>query len=101
MAQVTSGEIVRSDWLRRFVCRSLLSRNRPVWIITGSTSGKKKNSETFSSLKIFQTLFAVHNLAISIAVVLIVVRRRRTHTNHVVFRNQSRGFYEEVPRVST
>ena len=26
------------------------------------------------------------------------VRRRRTHTNHVVFRNQSRGFYEEVPR---
>ena len=29
------------------------------------------------------------------------VRRRRTHTNHVVFRNQSRGFYEEVPRVST
>ena len=23
------------------------------------------------------------------------VRRRRTHTNHVVFRNQSRGFYNE------
>ena len=29
-AQVTSGEIVRSDWLRRSDCASLLSRNRSV-----------------------------------------------------------------------
>ena len=33
--------------------------------------------------------------------IICCVRRRRMHTNHVVFQNQSCGFYEEVPRVST
>ena len=30
MVQITSGDIVRYDWLRRSYCRSSLSRNRPV-----------------------------------------------------------------------
>ena len=32
MAQATFGKIVRSDWLRRCDCQSLLSHNPPVRI---------------------------------------------------------------------